>query len=606
MNNTNDSLKLFESVGYAVISYKTDGTIVFWNKASEELYEWKSEEATGKNIYTLLNQSPETPNLLDTLGTGKNVFTELMLTNKSGKPCLIHSNYSPVFDDKNNLVSILRLDSCFCGNQMLEQELKQSKENFELFFNTVDEYLFVLDNKGNILHVNKSVVNRLGYQEEELIGKSVLFVHPEDRRTEAVETVAKMLTGDTRACFVPLQTKGGELISVETYVSMGEWNGAPAIYGVSKDITLLKQSEEKFSTAFHRNVAAMAVTSIEDNKFIDVNEAFLELMGYEMEEVIGNTAASVGAFKDPELRQKAVEEILSKGFFKNFEVVIVTKSGEEKVGLFSGEVIYIGEEKLLLTECIDITARKNVEMIVRESEENLRLLNSEKDKFFSVIAHDLRSPFTALLGLTDLMVKGINTYSIPELQKMSEKLSSSAQKLYGLLSNLLEWSMMQRNLSTYNPVSFSLNKSISDCITNEKHLISEKEILLETDIDKSLTVFADMHMIESTIRNLLTNAVKFTNRNGSIKISAKETTDNMVKVCVCDSGIGINNDMLESIFRLNSDFQRPGTEKEPSTGLGLLLCKDFVEKNNGKIWAESDGKTGSRFFFTLMKEQNLN
>lgn len=604
MENSNGYLKVFKTVGYAVIVYNLEGTIVFWNDASEKLYGWSKAEVSGRNIFDLKlqnNDSMGIAEVLNKLDTQNNVFAEQTVAVKAGTPCAITSNYSYVFDDKNNPLYILRIDNCTCGNQSLEEKLKQSKENFELFFNTIEEYLFVLDNKGNIKHINKSVIDKLGYTEEELIGKSVLFVHPEDRRTEAGEIVAKMLAGDADTCFVPLQAKNGELISVETYVSQGEWNGLPAIYGVSKDITLLKQSEEKFSKAFHKNVAAMALTSMTENKFADVNEAFLDLMEYTLEEVVGKTPSGVNIFKNLADREKAIKKIQEDGYLKNVEVEILTKSGKEKVGLFSGEIISIGKEKFLLTECVDITARKKVEMIIRESEENLRVLNSEKDKLFSVIAHDLRSPFMSLLGMTDLLAKGVNTYSITELQKMSERLSFSAQKLYSLLSNLLEWSMMQRNLTTFKPVGFSLSSTINECISNDKHIIEGKEIFLETDIADDIMVFADVRMIESTIRNLLSNAVKFTNRKGSIKISAKVTDDNKVQVCVSDSGIGMNKDMLENIFRLNTDVHRPGTEKEPSTGLGLMLCKDFVEKNGGEIWAESEAGKGSKFCFTLAK-----
>ena len=603
MNNLDCSFKLFDKVSYAVSAFSSDGNILFWNKASESLFGWTEAEALNNNIFSLtLHESDKADinTINESLKNDVSIIIEHILKNKSGESFSVRSDYSPVYDAKNDSHCIIRIDNHFSGNKTLEDELKKTKENFELFFNTIDEYLFVLDGYGNIIHVNKSVIERLGYSEDELIGKSVLFVHPENRRDEAGITVDKMLKNEAKSCFVPLQAKNGELISVETYVSKGEWNGVPAVFGVSKDITLLKQSEEKFSKTFHNNIAAMAVTSIEDNKFIEVNDAFLELMEYKREEVIGKTANGINAFNDPSKREIAMQEIHNKGFFRNIEVGIITKNKVNKVGLFSGEIFYIGKESLLLTECVDITAIRESEKIIKESEENLRILNSEKDKFFSIIAHDLKSPFTALLGFSDLMVKGIDKFSISQFKEMSDKLNSSAQKLYSLLSNLLEWSLLQRNLSKLIPVSFSIRQCIEDSVATEKHLLNQKEINLDIQFESDIYVMADLRMIESTVRNLLTNAVKFTNRKGNINISVKEIND-VVTVCIRDNGIGMTEEMVKGLFELSSNVQRTGTEKEPSSGLGLLLCKDFIQKNHGKIWVESEQDKGSSFFFTLNK-----
>jgi PAS domain S-box-containing protein len=146
--------------------------------------------------------------------------------------------------------------------------LEQTRKNYDAFFNSIDEFLFVLDNGGNIIHVNKTVIERLGYSEQELMGQSVLLVHPPERREEAGRIVGEMLAGKAEFCPVPLMAKSGERIPVETRVTAGTWNGAPAIFGVTKDMSRLKLSEEKFSKAFHSNSALMALSRFEDGEYI--------------------------------------------------------------------------------------------------------------------------------------------------------------------------------------------------------------------------------------------------------------------------------------------------------------------------------------------------
>ncbi len=234
-------------------------------------------------------------------------------------------------------------------------------ENLQTFFDTVSDFLFVLDLGGAIRHVNRTVLERLGYKFGELQGRSVLDVHPPDRRDEAARIVAEMLAGRREYCPVPLMTRSGGLISVETRVSPGRWDGEAALFGVSKDITELKLSEEKFSRAFHGNAALMAISTLDSGRFIDVNQAFLDKTGYCRDEVIGRSSLELDLFVDPRDREQALDLFMRTGSVRDLEVPVRAKGGTLLEGLFCIDEIIVGPDRCWLTVMIDVTDRKKYE-----------------------------------------------------------------------------------------------------------------------------------------------------------------------------------------------------------------------------------------------------
>jgi len=234
------------------------------------------------------------------------------------------------------------------------------------------------------------------------------------------------------------------------------------------------------------------------------------------------------------------------------------------------------------------------------SDKNKKLAdaNSEKDRFFSIIAHDLRSPFNAFLGFTELMTDESFDLTKEEMRSYAQEIRKSALLLFGLLENLLEWSRLQRNIITIEKKHHSLKKIIAMSMNAFKENAAKKEISISMDVEETLSVYVDDKMLQSVFRNLLSNAIKFTPRGGKINISAeKKTTE--AEVVVSDTGIGIKPEVMEKLFRLDETVSTSGTEGEPSTGLGLILCHEFIEKHQGKIWAESSYGNGSAFHFTI-------
>jgi len=227
-------------------------------------------------------------------------------------------------------------------------------------------------------------------------------------------------------------------------------------------------------------------------------------------------------------------------------------------------------------------------------------INQQKNKFFSIIAHDLRGPFNGFLGLTELLADDIDSMDKKEIQFAATNMRSSARNLNNLLENLLEWSRMEQGLLPCNPQQNQLLPLVLECINTLKDGIKAKNITINNQIDEKIIVFADTNIIKTIIRNIISNAVKFTPTGGTIIIQGKEDETNTT-IAIKDSGIGMNKKIKENLFRLDLKTNRKGTNDEPSSGLGLILCKEFVDKHNGQIWVESEENKGSTFYFSFPK-----
>jgi len=237
--------------------------------------------------------------------------------------------------------------------------------------------------------------------------------------------------------------------------------------------------------------------------------------------------------------------------------------------------------------------------IIETQKEELTQLTIQKDKFYSIIAHDLRSPFNGLLGITELLAEEFEGSPDSKHFTMVQNLNQSAQKLYQLLENLLQWAQLQQGVLKAKPEYLPLASSMAESIQTMMDVAIKKGISLQIDIPDSIYVFADRLMLESIVRNLIWNGVKFTPNGGKVKISAKKEPSKMIGITITDTGIGMNRKILENLFRFDKSINRPGTDGEPSSGLGLMICKEFIEQNHGEISVQSQQGKGSTFTFTL-------
>jgi ligand-binding sensor domain-containing protein/signal transduction histidine kinase len=239
----------------------------------------------------------------------------------------------------------------------------------------------------------------------------------------------------------------------------------------------------------------------------------------------------------------------------------------------------------------------NEELLLQKKE--LEIAVATKDKFFSIIAHDLRGPLGGFMGLSEMMADESVPIEPDERMEMTKALNQSARNIYNLLENLLKWSQMQHGRTAFKPQVLDLSEAVSECLKLFVESSHKKSIQLVDEISDGCEVFADTNMLQTIIRNMVSNAIKFTARGGRVSISAKFSANNTAIISVKDEGIGMSSEMIANLFRINVNNGRSGTEGERSTGLGLLLCKEFAEKHGGKIWVESEVGKGTIFYFTM-------
>ncbi len=249
---------------------------------------------------------------------------------------------------------------------------------------------------------------------------------------------------------------------------------------------------------------------------------------------------------------------------------------------------------------IDISNLKIAEKELMESKEKLQELNATKDKFFSIIGHDLRSPFNSILSFAELLVEQLRENNYQDLNKYAEIIYDSANRAVALVNNLLEWSRIQTGRISFEPTRFDLSAMIDETILLYADAATKKNISLKKRDSELVEVFADSSMIDTVIRNLVSNALKFTHPGGKVTVSATQNAQG-TKVSVEDNGVGIPAEAMEELFRVDSTYVTSGTNKERGTGLGLVLCKEFIDMHHGKIWVESKKGEGSAFSFILPK-----
>lgn len=259
----------------------------------------------------------------------------------------------------------------------------------------------------------------------------------------------------------------------------------------------------------------------------------------------------------------------------------------------------------LFGKMIDLKkAKKTISLQNKELEthrEQLKDLNASKDKFFSIIAHDLRNPIAGFLNLTEILSSNFEIFSESESKKFIDVMNQASIQLYNLLENLLQWSKSQTNSISHKPKYISVKKMAENTIDTLMVNIENKNLKINFNINEKLVAFVDENMITTVIRNLISNAIKFSHPDGKITLRGIQK-DDLIELSVIDNGIGIKKEDQEKLFRIDQNVTTIGTSKERGTGLGLILCKEFVEKNNGKIWMESDLNKGSTFMFTIPRK----
>ncbi|HSD09269.1 tetratricopeptide repeat protein [Flavobacterium sp.] len=375
-----------------------------------------------------------------------------------------------------------------------------------------------------------------------------------------------------------------------------------------------KSEKSKYLKLAIKNLIESIRLFTEDGKFDKVNECYIELsksyeengefkmalecykkyvnidqtvLTYEKE----NRLSQIKTEKEFELRDKKIE--IQK---------LHIKRDSRKV--YTLVIITIATAILLSLILLLYALKRKTNRMLLEKNKEISTVNKQKDKFFSIIAHDLRGPFGGFLGLTELLAEDIDMLDKEEIQFTAVNMRSSAHNLSSLLDNLLEWSRMEQGLIAFKPKNHNLLQIVKECTAMLQDASNKKDLVIENSIDDSLEIYADRNISQSVFRNILSNAIKFTPKKGAIKIEAKEDANNTI-ISISDTGIGMNAEMVMNAFQLDTKINRKGTEDEPSSGLGLILCKEFIEKHGGKIWIESEENIGTTFHLSFPKQPQV-
>jgi len=531
---------------------------------------------------------------------------------------------------------------------------KSVEENDKRFYSIIDraEVILVLLDRNKIIHfINKKACDVLGYKREDILYKNwEELLTPESLKTEVNNHFEEVFNtqGRIQEYFEnPVITKKGEekLIGWFNSPIMDDNGVVEYIVGSGQDITQKKREEKvrkiilkilettnteinliDYFKFIHSSVGELMpvenfyIALYDKEKdlitfpyFIDKidNEISLRRFDNGLTEYVLRTgdACLINNDLNKELVEKGEVELI--GPTPSVWLGIPLKIQKNTIGVlvvqdYENENTY-GEKEKEILEVISYAIsraieRKRVEEEKNESIKKLQKLNNSKDKLFSMISHDLRSPFNSLLGFSEILTTEYDTLTDEEIQEYLGVIYDASKNLYSMTNNLLHFSRFQMGRFEYNPERLKLDRLFDRCLNLIKGNVVKKQINLTIDTSHANDVFADEDMVNSIIQNLLSNAVKFTDHGGDIKIFSRKITSlngpDVVEIIVEDTGVGIAEKVLSKLFK-DTITSTPGTDKEYGTGLGLLLVKEFVEKNGGTIFVRSKINRGSSFIFTL-------
>lgn len=597
-----------------VCNLDQDGQIIFTNQAFQKMLGFSEDELLARSLYEIVDPEYLENNILDLssfVGEEPKVI-DLPIRTKQDKIILLKVSFFFNKDNENKIQNF----NCFF--EEIKEE-KVSAQQFNLYNKIVEEAYdgIALGCEGKILVANKSFAKIFGYSSgDELINKEIIDLASNDdilKVAEYLRLIERKKNAPARFDFLG-KTRDNLNIHTELSVSSFEVDKKIYLVMIARDVSerirtqkAIKESEEKY-----RNITE----NIDDFLFtyerigltmrpIFCTSSIQKVTGYTQTDFLSDSKLFLKVFHPDDLKlikPKLINLLKSRiQLSSEFEFRIINKQGNivwvrSKINLVRSGT---GRIQKIYGLVSDVTFRKRAEQELKKSTENLIKLNETKDRFISIISHDLRTPFSSILGFTDLLIND-DELTDEERKQYVKYIQESSRSMLSLVNSLLDWTRLQTGRIKFEPEKTDVHKIITDSVNALTGTAMQKGIEIETALNPNLYLFVDKSLITQVFNNLISNAIKFTNHGGKITISSTPTTGSrFVQFCIKDTGIGIKEDDLPKLFNVDSKFTSEGTAGEKGSGLGLSLVKEIIEKHSGSISVESKIGVGSKFIFTL-------
>ncbi|MFP4288895.1 MAG: PAS domain S-box protein [Bacteroidales bacterium] len=490
------------------------------------------------------------------------------------------------------------------------QELELSHKRFTNLFDHAPVGYLELNKDLKIVNTNFAATFMLNSSKEELQDKAItLFIHPDFQDTFYFYTQKVLNSDDLHSVEVKLKNPGKGDYFFTQIQSIRDYDNSDESYRIRTaliDISERKKIEKRlkrFRAAIDSSADNIFLIDYKTGYFIDVNESACKNLGFTRAEFLVLKPEHI----NPLYTTRYIQQIIAE---KNTDqategLTLETKHTRKDGTIIDVEVFVrlteIEDEKIIVAVARDITERKQTQEKLTQYAQELKELNESKDKFLSIISHDLRGPFLGIKGYTQLLIEDYEQLEKDEVMDYLNKIHQSTRDLYTLVDNLLKWSRLELGKIPYEPMSFNLLDELEPIVKLLSGVAAKKEITLKNEIQQDMYPYADRLMLISVVQNLVSNAVKFTPKNGEVKISAYQN-NGKIAVKVADTGQGMQPEVLEKLFTLDKSYTSRGTEGEKGTGFGLIIAREMVLKMGGDIWAESEPGKGSVFTFTLQND----
>lgn len=491
-----------------------------------------------------------------------------------------------------------------------EYDLHITNTKFNQLVSQLNDIVWKANGDGTeLIDLNNSFENFYGYPSSEFVKNPILWfdiVHPEDKNI-AEKANKELFKNGKSECEYRIQRPDGKIIWLHDRKSIVyDLNEKPVqMGGVASDITEKKNLEEQLKLknyALDNSPSAIGMADFNGVVFY-VNNSFVQIWGYDNKtELIGKHFSEFSIKGNPS--KEAINTIMEGKIFIG-EDESVRKDGSIFSYIVSASMVLHNKKPLcIMAVFVDNTERKQQEIILRDNEAKLLKLNNDKNKFFSIISHDLRSPFNGMLGLLDVIANNYYSYSDEERLKIIQSSLSSAIKVFNLMTDLFEWARLQNNKFENEKETINLNEIIKENIKLFWSDAEKKEILIKNSIVQNIHVTLDVHSFNTVVRNLLINAIKFTPNGGSIEFEIKQIQSD-IEFSIKDTGVGMSEETINKLFRLDEKITMPGTNNEQGTGLGLTICNDIVALNGWKMNIESQPGNGTTCRILIPREINV-